>query len=219
MFKYILFDVDGTLFDPYEGIANCIKYALNSIGIEENDEANLKSTIGPPLRKTFANYTDDADKIEFLVAKYRELYRVTGIHQNAMYDGVTEMLKTLKEKGCIISVASCKPAELTTIILEEQGILEYFDFVAGATFDKKRDSKEEVIEYAIKSLGIPDDELQYTIMLGDRDMDILGAHKHGIKAVGTLYGYGKENELSNAGADFLVNSPKEICPLILSFDK
>lgn len=217
MFKYVLFDVDGTLFDPYEGITNCIKYALNSIGIEETDAQKLKDTIGPPLRKTFSLYTDDEEKIEFLVAKYRELYRVSGIHQVKMYDGIEETLKTLKENGCILSIASCKPAELNEIILTEHGIRKYFDFVSGATFDKKRDTKEEVIAYAIENLGITESELKETIMLGDRDMDILGAHKHGIKAIGTLYGYGKGNELLNAKADFLVNSPKEICSAILSY--
>ena len=217
MFKYVLFDLDGTLFDPYEGIVNCVKYALNSIGIEENDAQKLKDTIGPPLRKTFANYTDDADKIEFLVAKYRELYKVSGIHQVKMYDGIEETLKTLKENDCVLSIASCKPAELNEIILTEHGIRKYFDFVSGATFDKRRDTKEEVIAYAIENLEIKGEKLDETIMLGDRDMDILGAHKHGIKAIGTLYGYGKENELVNAKADYLVNSPKEICSKILSF--
>ena len=216
MFKYVLFDVDGTLFDPYEGITNCIKYALGSIGIEENDDEKMRDTIGPPLRQTFALYTSDADEIEMLVAKYRELYRVSGIHQNKMYDGVLDMLKTLKENGCIISVASCKPAELTEIILEEHRILGYFDFISGATFDKKRDTKEEVIAYAIENLAIPENELDNTVMVGDRDMDILGAHKHGIKAIGTLYGYGKGNELFDAKADFFVSSPKEICSVILS---
>ena len=74
MTKYVLFDLDGTLNDPYEGISNGIKYALSSVGIEENDPQKLRSYIGPPLRNTFALYGFDEEKCEELVAKYREAW-------------------------------------------------------------------------------------------------------------------------------------------------
>ena len=93
MTKYVLFDLDGTLNDPYEGITSCIKYALQSVGLDEEDPAKLRSFIGPPLRDTFAKYGFDSENCEKLVAKYREKFLVTGIHQNVPYEGVHEMLK------------------------------------------------------------------------------------------------------------------------------
>ena len=215
MTKYVIFDLDGTLTDPYEGITDCIKYALSSVGIEENDPAKLRSYIGPPLRNTFALYGFGEEDCEKLVHKYREKFLVTGIHQNFTYDGTAEMLKTLREHGCRISLASCKPERACKIILEEKGLIEYFDFVTGATEDRTLDTKPAIIKLAMERLGITEDELEHVYMVGDRDMDITGAHENKITGVGAVYGYGSEEELSGAGADYLINSPLELVDIVL----
>ena len=215
MTKYVIFDLDGTLTDPYEGITDCIKYALSSVGIEENDPAKLRSYIGPPLRNTFALYGFGEEDCEKLVHKYREKFLVTGIHQNFTYEGAAEMLKTLREHGCKISLASCKPERACKIILEEKGLIEYFDFVTGATEDRTLDTKPAIIKLAMERLGIVEDELEHVYMVGDRDMDITGAHENKIAGVGAVYGYGSEEELSGAGADYLINSPFELVDIVL----
>ncbi|MBR5872244.1 MAG: HAD hydrolase-like protein [Oscillospiraceae bacterium] len=215
MTKYVIFDLDGTLTDPYEGITDCIKYALSSVGIEENDPAKLRSYIGPPLRNTFALYGFGEEDCEKLVHKYREKFLVTGIHQNFTYDGTAEMLKTLREHGCRISLASCKPERACKIILEEKGLIEYFDFVTGATEDRTLDTKPAIIKLAMERLGITEDELEHVYMVGDRDMDITGAHENKITGIGAVYGYGSEEELLGAGADYLINSPLELVDIVL----
>lgn len=215
MTKYVLFDLDGTLTDPYEGITDCIKYALSSVGIEENDPKKLRSYIGPPLRNTFALYGFDEEKCEELVAKYREKFLVTGIHQNFTYDGAIEMLRALHEHGCKISLASCKPERACRVILEERGMLEYFDAVCGATEDKTLDTKPAIVKVALERLGVPESELEHAYMVGDRDMDIIGAHENGITGIGALYGYGDEDELSGAGADYVINAPLELLDIVL----
>ena len=131
---HLFFDLDGTLNDPYEGITSCIKYALESVGIDENDPQKLRSYIGPPLRNTFALYGFDEKKCEELVKKYREKFLVTGIHQNIPYEGSREMLESLHEHGCKIALASCKPERACRIILEETGVLKYFDEVESEGF-------------------------------------------------------------------------------------
>lgn len=218
MTKYVLFDLDGTLNDPYEGITSCIKYALESVGIEENDPQKLRSYIGPPLRNTFALYGFDEEKCEELVKKYREKFLVTGIHQNVTYEGTIEMLKTLHEHGCKISLASCKPEKACRIILEEKGMIEYFDAVCGATEDKTLDTKPAIIGVALKRLGVTEDELEHVYMVGDRDMDMIGAHENKVAAVGALFGYGGEEELNNAGADYLISHPMELIDIVLGKD-
>ncbi len=218
MTKYVLFDLDGTLNDPYEGITSCIKYALESVGIEENDPQKLKSYIGPPLRNTFAKYGFDDEKCEELVKKYREKFLVTGIHQNITYDGTIEMLKKLHEHGCKISLASCKPEKACRIILEEKGMLEFFDAVCGATEDKTLDTKPAIIGVALERLGVSENELEHVFMVGDRDMDMIGAHENKINAVGALYGYGGRDELSKAGADYFIENPLELVEIVLGKD-
>lgn len=215
MTKYVLFDLDGTLNDPYEGITSCIKYALESVGIEENDPVKLRSYIGPPLRNTFALYGFDEEKCEELVFKYREKFLVTGIHQNVPYEGSFEMLKALHEHGCKIALASCKPERACKIILEETGVLKYFDVVSGATEDKTLDTKPAIIKLSLERLGVTEEELEHVYMVGDRDMDMVGAHENKTVAVGALYGYGGEKELHEAGADFLINSPMELLDIVL----
>lgn len=218
MTKYVLFDLDGTLNDPYEGITSCIKYALESVGIEENDPQKLRSYIGPPLRNTFSLYGFDEEKCEELVKKYREKFLVTGIHQNITYDGTIEMLKNLHEHGCKISLASCKPEKACRIILEEKGMLEFFDAVCGATEDKTLDTKPAIIGVALERLGVSENELEHVFMVGDRDMDMIGAHENKINAVGALYGYGGRDELSKAGADYFIENPLELVEIVLGKD-
>lgn len=215
MFEYALFDLDGTLGDPYEGITNCIKYALSSVGITEENPEKLKSYIGPPLRQTFAKYGFDPDMCEVLTEKYRELFEISGIHQSVIYPGVAEMLKNLHEHGVKIALASCKPEKSCKIILEEYGVLKYFDTVTGATFDKTLDSKPEIIKVALNRLGYGKKPHEHALMVGDRDMDMLGAHENGISAVGAVYGYGGEAELRGSGADYIINSPAELLEIIL----
>lgn len=218
MTKYVLFDLDGTLNDPYEGITMCIRYALSTVGLDETDHKTLRSFIGPPLRDTFAKYGFDSEKCEELVAKYRERFLVTGIHQNIPYKGTTEMLRTLHEHGCKIALASCKPEGACKIILEETGVLKYFDVVSGATLDKTLDTKPAIIKLSLERLGVKEDELGQVYMVGDRDMDMIGAHENGITAIGALYGYGDEAELSGAGADYLIEKPLDLLEIILGKD-
>lgn len=215
MFEYALFDLDGTLGDPYEGITNCIKYALDSVGIIEDDPVKLKSYIGPPLRETFAKYGFDPDMCEVLTEKYRELFEISGIHQSIIYPGIEEMLKNLHEHGVKIALASCKPEKSCKIILEEYGVLKYFDTVAGATLDKTLDSKPEIIKVALSRLGYGKKAHEHAAMVGDRDMDMLGAHENGITAVGCAYGYGGRDELASSGADYIIESPKELFEILL----
>ena len=150
-----------------------------------------------------------------LTEKYRELFNVSGIHQSVMYPETADMLKTLYEHGVKIALASCKPEEACLVILEEYGVLKYFTTVAGATLDKTLDSKPEIIKVALNRLGYGKKADEHAVMVGDRDMDIIGAHENGIAAVGAVYGYGGEAELRFAGADYIINTPAQLLEILL----
>ncbi|MBQ6700341.1 MAG: HAD hydrolase-like protein, partial [Oscillospiraceae bacterium] len=141
-----------------------------------------------------------------------------GIHQNITYEGTIEMLKTLHEHGCKISLASCKPEKACRIILEEKNMMEYFDEVCGATEDKTLDTKPAIIGVALKRLGVKEDEFEHVYMVGDRDMDMIGAHKNNAVAVGALYGYGGREELLESGADHLIEKPFDLVDIVLGKD-
>ncbi len=209
MYEYLLFDLDGTLTDPAEGITNSVAYALNKFGIEVEDKKTLYKFIGPPLVDAFSEYygfsKEDSEKA---TAYYRETFRVKGLYENRVYDGVIEMLEALKNKGKKLIIATSKPEEFTLRILEHFDLLKYFDFVAAATFDATRNSKDKVITYALEHLN--PNSLKKVVMIGDRHHDIDGAKVNGIDSIGVLWGFGSREELEKAGATHIAESVREI---------
>lgn len=213
-YKYVLFDLDGTLTDPYEGISKSVQYSLESFGIEEKDEEILKKFIGPPLKESFMKfYGFDEEKALKAVEKYRERYITTGVYENALIDGVKDTLAILKEKGIRIFLATSKPQPLAEVILKHFGITEYFDFIGGADFNYNRDEKWQVIEYVFENSGIQDRE--NALMIGDRMHDIIGAKKTGLKCLCVLCGYGSREEFTEYGADYIVETIPDILNIVL----
>lgn len=214
MHQTVLFDLDGTLTDPGEGITNSVVYALKKYGIKVSDQRELYKFIGPPLHESFqVFYGFSEEQAQEAVEFYREYYRETGIFENKVYDGIKDTLERLKKSGRKLIVATSKPEIFAKEILEHFHLEEYFSFVAGANLDGTRTRKNEVIFYALESCQIR--EYSEVIMVGDREHDILGAARLGIDAIGVLYGYGSKKELRDAGAVALAEHPQDICSLII----
>ncbi len=214
MFDLILFDLDGTLTDPKEGITNCVKYALKHFGIEENNETTLLKFIGPPLYDSFRElYGFSHDEANLAVEKYRERYSVTGIFENAVLDGAVEILKELKQAGKITSLATSKPLVFAEKIVERYGLSEYLDYVVGADLKGGINYKDEVINEVLRQTKTKD--LSKVVIVGDRMHDILGAKKCGIASIGVKCGYAERNELEDAGADFIFQNLHEVKEFLL----
>lgn len=208
-YEYILFDLDGTLTDPAIGITNSVMYALKKYGIEVSDRSELYKFIGPPLGDSFEKYYGfSKEEAKTAVEYYREYYRDKGIFENLVYDGLEDLLKTLKDNNKILIVATSKPEVFAKQILEHFNIGKYFTYIAGSNLDGTRVKKDEVIKYAIESCNIID--LSKAIMIGDREHDIIGAKVVGINSIGVLFGYGDRSELENAGANFIVDTVADI---------
>ncbi len=217
MKKYLLFDLDGTLTDPKEGICTCVQYALSSFGIEEPDLDKLEPFIGPPLKDSFMKYyAMDEDQAQAAVEKYRERFRDIGIFENKMYAGVPEMLNALNSQGMFMAVASSKPTEFVQRILKHFNIAKYFKVVVGSEMDGTRVKKEEVIQEALQQLfGNWPVEKTKVYMIGDRSYDVEGARKVGVECVGVTYGYGSMEELREAKCDYIVRSVEELQKFLL----
>ena len=213
MYRYILFDLDGTLTDPGLGITNSVMYSLRKFGISENDRTSLYRFIGPPLRESFETFYGFSDEQSELAVKYyREYFKDTGIFENTVYDGITGLLKELKERGKILAVATSKPEIFAVRILKHFGLYGYFDHVAGATMDDSRNKKADVIKYALGKCDIA--SASEAVMIGDRKHDIIGAKENSMDSIGVLYGYGDEDELREAGATFIAEKPADILKYI-----
>lgn len=209
MFDYLFFDLDGTLTDPAQGITNSFIHALKYFGIEIPTYEKLCTFIGPPLVDTFkTQFGFDDEKASLGVKKYREYFAEKGLLENYVYDGIPEILSTLKTNGHKLVVATSKPEEYSIRILEHFDLAKYFEHICGSNMNETRSKKDEVIAYAIETCNIKDKS--NILMIGDRMHDIIGAQKNNIKSCGVLYGYGNLEELQNAGADYIVKSVNDL---------
>lgn len=214
-YTVVLFDLDGTLTDPGEGITNSVMYSLKKNGIEVPDRSTLYRFIGPPLHESYENYFSFShEQAMEAVGYYREYYAEKGIFENGVYEGIRSMLETLKEKGVLCLVATSKPEKYARQIVEHYELADYLYYVAGACMDGSRTDKAEVIAYALEQLPANTDQSR-VLMVGDRLHDIAGAKKNRIDSVGVLFGYGSERELKEAGADYLAANAEELTAIIL----
>ena len=208
MKQYLLFDLDGTLTDPMVGITSSVQYALEKFGIHVRYLKELIPFIGPPLAESFQKFygfsKEDAEKA---IQYYREYYAPKGIFENEVYEGIPEMLAHLTEAGFTLLVATSKPTVFARKVLKHFGMEDYFSFVGGSELDGSRTKKAEVISYILKTCGI---EAKEAIMIGDRRHDIEGGKACGLESVGVLYGYGTEQELTEAGADHIIRTGAEL---------
>lgn len=217
MKKYLLFDLDGTLTDPREGITGCVQYALKQCGIDEPDLQKLEAFIGPPLQESFMEfYHMSGQQAAEAVAKYRERFENRGIFENQLYEGIPKMLRSLKARGLKLAVASSKPTVFVERILEYFKIDKFFDVVVGSELDGTRVKKDEVIREALLRLfGDLPVKCEEVYMIGDRRFDIEGARAMRVESVGVTYGYGSMEELKEAKADYIVRSVEELRRFLL----
>jgi phosphoglycolate phosphatase len=210
--KNILFDLDGTLTDPIEGMTRCFHYALERMSVPLPTQAELQLHIGPPLRSTFSQImkTGDEAMIERAVNLYRERFSKAGMFENEVYEGVPEMLAVLRASRKRLFVATSKVLVYTEIILKHFNLHTYFVGVYGSEMGGKFDHKADLIRHILASESLVADE---TLMVGDRKYDITGAKENHCFAAGVTYGYGSAEELSEAGADYLCHSPDEVATL------
>ena len=214
-YNIVLFDLDGTLTNPGEGITNSVAYALKKYGIEVPNKKDLLKFIGPPLYDSFKMFYDFSEEQSREAIKfYREYYSDKGIYECELYNGIKELLSVLKNAGKTIALATSKPDFFAVRVLRHYGILEYFDFVGGASEDEKtRGTKEAVIEYIFKEMNIENRE--DVIMIGDRHYDINGAKEFSIDSMGVLYGFGTREELEKAGATYIAEDTEAIKKILL----
>ena len=209
MLKHYLFDLDGTLTDPFEGITNSVVHALKKYNIEVEDKKHLGVFIGPPRVESFMKYYGFTEaEAKNAVEVYREHFGTKGLFENELYEGIPQLLERLKSEGKTVIMATSKPEVYARQIAEHFDIAKYFDYMAGSELNGVRIAKNEVIEYALEKLNITDRE--NCIMIGDRHHDINGAKKTGMKSIGVLWGYGSKEELEAAGADYICENVEDI---------
>ena len=214
MYKYVFFDLDGTLTDSGPGIINSAIYALGKFGITISDRKQLFPFIGPPLSESFRDlFGIPEDQVPLAIKYYREDYNVKGIYENSVYEGIEDVLKELTENDIKLVIATSKPDHLAKIVLDYFDLSKYFTYISGAVKDV-RTTKEQVIKHALEVMNITD--LNEVIMVGDRKYDVIGAKTHGLQSIAVLYGgYSTREEFEEFVPTYLIEKPSEIIDIVL----
>ncbi len=208
IYREILFDLDGTLIDPKEGITKCIQFALANMGVDAPSSDHLSWCIGPSLKESFRKLLpspSEAD-LETALAHYRKRYAEQGMYEHFVYPDIEQMLSQLKKDGYRLFVATAKPEVFAVKILKAFHLSSYFEKIYGAELDGTRSDKAKLLEYIIENSSLK----KPSLMIGDRRFDIEAALQNQIDPLGVTYGYGSQNELQQAGALHLCDSPMEI---------
>ncbi|OAA86843.1 HAD-IA family hydrolase [Clostridium ljungdahlii] len=207
-YKYILFDLDGTITESKAGITKSVQYALKKFGIIVESLDLLEKFIGPPLKYSFSEYYGfDENKSLEAVKYYREYFEKKGIMENKVYDHIEDLLKQLKELKLKLIIATSKPTKFSDIILNNFNLASYFDAIVGSNMNGTRCTKGEVIKHVVEKYRINPNE---AVMVGDRKYDMIGARQNNMDSIGVTYGYGSLEELKNEKPTYIADSVMDI---------
>jgi phosphoglycolate phosphatase len=200
----IFFDLDGTLTDPAIGITRSIRHALRTLGHPVPEQKDLLWCIGPPMRSSLCTLLGGEAEVEAAMSLYRARYSEIGLFENTPYEGVAELLTTLKAAGQRLFLATSKPAIFAERILDHFALRPNFEAVFGAAPDGSLGDKTLLLRHALAQCALDGERC---VMVGDRSFDMVGARGNAMTALGVLYGFGSADELRSAGAHHLCATP------------
>ena len=217
-YDVVAFDLDGTLSDPARGLIQGFVYCFKKLGMPYENEESLRKYIGPSLYEEWQeDFGFTPDEANDAIETFREYYNIYGWWDNDLYDGIPEMLASLKRAGKKVVLATSKPLDTAKSILKLFKLTEYFDFIGGAT-SHQNDQKWQVLNWSLSSVGVDlndPEQLKKCVLVGDRKYDAEGAKICGIDSVGVLYGHGTYEELVASGFTALVESVDDISKMMI----
>lgn len=211
----VLFDLDGTLTDPREGIVASLRFAFEGMEAAPPAEAALLGAIGPPLADTFARHLPEPDpeRIARAIALYRERFDASGWRENRVYPRIPELLGAVGQRGWRAALATSKPTVFAERITDHFDLRRHLGAVYGAELDGTRGAKPDLLAHVLESEGASAGE---TVMVGDRRHDVEGARAVGARSIGVTWGYGSREELEAAGAGWICGSPGDVLRVLES---
>lgn len=204
-----LVDLDGTLTDPADGIIGGFQFALRALEAPVPSRESLRWVIGPPLRQAFPKLLPDPthDRVEAAVAAYREYYRERGIFEATVYEGIHSALDALRAAGYRLLLCTVKPRVFAGPVIEHFSLASHFDGVYGAELDGRFEDKGDLMEHILAERRLLPSAM---IMIGDRGLDMIAAKRNRISGIGVTWGYGTQQELTEAGALQVCHAPAEL---------
>lgn len=214
-FDAVLFDFDGTVADTSPGIKEALAHSFKINGVPEMSNEEMDKFIGPPLTDSFEKYCGAShEKSVKMVADFREKYHSGSIDKFIIYDGIEKAFKALKERGVLVVLATSKPQPAAEYILKKAGLYEYFDVILGATFDEKLIKKADIVSHLLNSERLSG---KMTLMVGDTEFDIIGAHDNNVPAMWVRYGFGDIEKVAPEKPEFVAETVEDMIEIFKTF--
>jgi phosphoglycolate phosphatase len=204
----VLFDLDGVLVDSRAAISGCINHALVEHKLPARPREALHRFIGPSLADAFAELTKhpaESAVVASCLDSYRARYVEASLRETIVTPGIEVALSELAQRYRL-AVATSKPLAFAEPLLSALGLWPFFTAVAGPDLSVQGESKADTIAAALVMLGDP----RRAVMVGDRSHDIVGARAHELPSVGVTWGIGSADELNEAGASCIVETPADL---------
>jgi len=213
MISNVLFDLDGTLTDPKDGITRCIQFSLGRLGREAPPTDNLMWCIGPPLKESFSRLlrTSDSAFLNEALNYYRERFSEIGIYENSVYPGIVSALQRIHASGFRVFLATSKPVVFANRILDHFGLTQFFHGICGSELDGRLSDKGDLVAHILKAERL---DPKLTLIVGDRSHDVFGGKKNGIMTAAVTYGYGTHDEIQASEPDFIFHSPSDLAAFL-----
>ena len=213
-YDYILFDLDGTLIESAESVRVSLAYAMETLSLPCPDLSDYTKYVGPPLEDTFRGMCAVPEE---LIGKgmqiYRNYYDEVGQKTIKLFDGVTELLTELRNRGKRLAVCTSKNESVAVMVCDTLGLTPYLDAICGSSLDGSRKNKVDLIPYTLETLGCTDKAL--AVMMGDTHFDAKGARHAGVDFFGVTYGYGTRESMEEYGAVGFADSPEAVLQRIM----
>jgi phosphoglycolate phosphatase len=213
MYRHILFDFDGTLFDPGDGIVECVRLTLLDLGIDVRDQDLLRKFVGPPLNESFSVLCGlSAQQSEWAKRRYREHFIQHGIPKARPYPGIIGLLSRLRQRGVGLYIASSKQEQILRMIVERHGLADWFYGIYGDLDEGTHSqSKGEIIARVLREQRL---DKEGCVMVGDRKFDIIGARENGLDCIAVGFGYGNRQEFSMYEPNYMVEDVESLAALL-----
>lgn len=207
-YETLIFDLDGTISDPFVGISRSINHALESLQFDPVDPERVRPMIGPPLTEIFEHFLGDLSEsvMQDLVDKYRERYATLGYAENEIYADIPDIIAALAANGYRLGICTSKRADYAARIVEMFGLSGHFSFVDGGDVGiEKRQQIERLVANGLTASS--------AVMIGDRAVDVIAGKSNELASVAVLWGFGDRTELEGAAPDHLLESPVQLLDL------
>jgi len=210
--KLIIFDLDGTLIDSLEDLADATNHMLTSLGRKPVGLDQVRSYVGQGARRLVEKAMPNAvpEEIEIGLAIFLAYNEEHIVDKTRLYPGARETLEALRERGIVLTVVSNKNAALCRKVLSTLGAEDFFAAVIGADSLPQRKPSPEPLLMVLRNFTVAPEQ---SVMVGDSINDIAAGKAASIVTVGCSWGYGDHSEIE--GADYLIHRLPELLGLPL----